>query len=102
MKIALAQRGGAVAQAGLWVSLNLLDLGLSITANHAGAVEVGLIARLFGISSWGFIVYKAVMVVAVLAFLTQVRKAYLLPWLNIGMGGICLWNAGVLLSSVLL
>ena len=86
----------------MWGALNFLDVGLSVIAGQNGAVEVGLIVRLFDDNYSGVMLYKAVMVTAVPAFLTQVKRMHLLRWLNIGMGCICLWNAVVAISSALL
>jgi len=99
MRIASTKGGGASAEAGLWVTLNLLDIGLSLTAIYVGAVEVNLAVRALGMGPWAFITYKVAMAVIVVAFLAHAGKAHLLRWLNTAMGGICLWNALVILWS---
>ncbi len=89
-------------QVGIWLGLNLLDLGLSLIALEYGrALELPtmawLLAKVPGTCMYyqssyiWYGLYKMGLAILVLAILVLAGKSSLLKWLNIGLAGVGLY-----------
>lgn len=76
----------------LWIGLNLMDLTITLIALEMGYTEGNLLIR--GLGVIGFIVYKFILIVAVLLLLAELKKVQLLKWFCFGMGLMVIWNLG--------
>lgn len=88
-------------QVAFWFGFNLLDLVLSIVSLNYGGIEAmpipSWILRTSGLA--GLALYKLGMAAFVLLLLAGIRKLKVLPWLNIGLGGICIYYAVLLIKT---
>ncbi|MFC1892686.1 hypothetical protein ACFLYR_01435 [Chloroflexota bacterium] len=89
-------------QVGIWLGLNLLDLGLSLIALEYGrALELPTMAWLlqkppgspayYQCSYIWYGLYKMGLAVIVPAFLVRINRPHLLKWLNIGLVAVCFY-----------
>ncbi len=84
----------------LWLTLNVLDIIISMLATRAGAVELGFLYQIFSTSAAASI-NKMILVTLIGIVLVYFRKNNWLSLLNLGMLGVCIFNGYVLLKLLL-
>ena len=81
----------------VWLTLNMLDVIISVLATQAGAIEIGLLYQLSG--TWlATAINKMLLAILIGGILVYLRKNNWLSILNLGVFGLCLYNGYVLLS----
>jgi hypothetical protein len=97
-------------QVGIWLGLNLLDLGLSLIALEYGRANEFSILRFFlekigntpsyyPSSYVWYGVYKMGLAMAVPILLAQIKKSHLLRWLNVCLVCVCLYIIVMLIRT---
>ena len=82
-----------VANVGLWIGLNLMDVATSLVAFANGYSEGNYILRWVECADpWQLVAYKMGMILFILLPLAGAGKLHLLRWLNIGLGLVVVWN----------
>lgn len=87
---------------GLWISLNLADLIVTIiTMEVMGGVfiEGNPIAAWIGENIAGLAVYKVILTLTAIVLLSRIRQLKVLQWLNIVMAAVVGWNLALLCVS---
>ena len=83
----------------VWLTLNVLDIIISVLATQAGATEVGLLYQLSG--TWlATAINKMLLAILIGGILIYFRKNTWLSVLSLGMFGLCVYNGYVLLGLV--
>ena len=83
----------------VWLTLNILDIAISILATQAGAVEIGLLYQLTG--TWvATAINKMLLAILIGVMLVYLRKNKWLSILNLGIFGLCVYNGYVLLNTL--
>ncbi len=84
----------------LWVTLNIVDIVISLLATEAGAIEVGLLYQVTG--TWlATSINKMLLAILIGVMLVYYRKNSWLSLLNLGMLGLCIYNGYVLFWQLL-
>ena len=80
----------------LWLTLNMLDIVISVLATRVGAIEVGLLYQLT--NTWfATSINKMLLAILIGAALVYFRKNNWLCLLNLGVLGLCIYNGYILL-----
>ena len=83
----------------VWLTLNMLDIVISILATQAGAIEIGLLYQLSG--TWiATAINKMLLANLIGITLVYFRKNNWLSILSLGIFGLCVYNGYVLLTTL--